>query len=154
MPNTLSTKEKFKKVESMIMKLNSLTKLGFQLSKSKEITSNGPAGESYELLFDNLNNRSIEFTFYPAINDKGDYIVVYIINNNTNSDFSVDSWLQRKDGTNQTNPFKLSSYTGEYSNQVEEFENFIDNLFCSPELRSILEGKQWVNIDFNWGNHK
>lgn len=150
----LSETDKIKEFDSMLARLNSLTSIGFNLRDSKHIQSKGPAGESYEFLLSSDNNVSVEFTFYPAIADKGDYVVVYVIDDKADKDFSLDAWVQKRSGTSQQSPFKLSNYSGEFEQQLKQFEKFVDALFYEPEMRAVLEGKDWVDMRFNWGDAK
>lgn len=154
MKNILAAAEKAKEFDSMLARLNSLKSFGFKIRGKKHIPSKGPAGESYEFLLSGDNDVSVEFTFYPAIGDKDDYVVVYAIDDKANRDFSLDAWVQKRRGISQQSPFKLSSYIGEFEQQVKDFEEFVDALFYEPELKSVLEGKAWPDVKFNWGEIK
>lgn len=154
MKNSISAKEKVKKLESMLVTLDSLAGIGFKHQSSKHVASKGPAGESYELLLSGDNNISVEFTFYPAFGDKSDYVVIYVIDNKADKDFSLDSWMQKRGVVSLESPFKLSSYTGEYDQQLSEFLEFVNALFNEAELRAVLEGKVWIDVKFNWGDIK
>lgn len=154
MESALSVTDKVKEFVSMLARLDSLASIGFKLLGSKYIPSKGPAGESYEFLLSNDNDISLEFTFYPATSEKGDYVVVYVIDDRVDKDFSLDAWVQQRRGTSQQSPFKLSSYSGEYQQQLKEFEKFVGALFYEKELRAVLEGKDWLDVKFNWGETK
>lgn len=154
MKNSIPVKDKAKKFESLLVMLDSLTSIGFKLKDSKHVSSKGPAGEKYEFLLSGDNGVSVEFTFYPAFGDKGDYIVIYVIDEKTDKDFSLDSWMQKRSATSQQSPFKLSSYSGEYEQQLREFMKFVNTLFNEAELRPVLEGKSWIDVKFNWGETK
>lgn len=154
MKNILSATDKIKEFDSMLARLDSLTSIGFKLKNSKHIPSKGPAGESNEFLLSSDNAVSVEFTFYPAIGDKDDYVVVYVINDKACKDFSLDVWVQKRNGISLQNPFKLSNYNGGFEQQLKEFEKFVDALFYEPDLRAVLEGKDWVGVKFNWGESK
>jgi len=142
--------DKIKAFYSMLMGLNSLTHIGFKLRDPRHVPSNGLAGESYEFIMEGRQSASVEFTFYPATADKGDYIVVYLIDYKTDKGFSLDAWLQKRYGVTHQSPFKLSNYSGEYDQQLKQFEKFVNDLFYNTELKSVLEGKEWIDINFNW----
>jgi hypothetical protein len=152
--NSILAKNKAQKIESMLMTLDSLTNIGFKLQSSKYVSSKGPAGESYEFLLSGDNDVSVEFTFYPAFNDKSDYVVIYVIDDKAGKDFSLDSWMQKRSTPSQESPFKFSTYKGEFEQQLKEFLKFVSTLFQEAELRAVLEGKTWVDVKFNWGDIK
>jgi hypothetical protein len=154
MNNSISVTEKATKFESNLVALDCLTDIGFKLQGSKHVSSKGPAGESYEFLLSGDNDVSVEFTFYPAFDDKGDYIVIYVIDDKTDKDFSLDSWLQKRSSVSEKSPFNLSFYSGVYEQQLKEFMQFVNTLFNEAELRSVLEGKSWIDVNFNWGETK
>ncbi|MDH5228442.1 MAG: hypothetical protein OEZ58_09225 [Gammaproteobacteria bacterium] len=154
MKNSTPVKDKAKKVESFLVMLDSLTSIGFRLKHTKHVSSKGPAGDSYEYLLSGDNGVSVEFTFYPAFGDKGDYIVIYVIDDKTDKDFSLDSWVQKRGTISQQSPFSLSSYSGEFEQQLREFMKFVNSLFSDLELLSVLEGKSWIDVRFNWGESK
>src|SRR5690606_21640111 len=154
MKSTLSVSDKIKEFDLMLSRLNSLTSIGFNLKDSKYIPSKGPAGESYEFLLSSGNDISVEFTFYPAAAGKDDYIVVYVIDDKTGKDFSLDAWMQKRSGFSEKSPFKLASYNGGFEQQINGFERFVDDLFCESDLKAVLRGRDWVDVKFNWGEAK
>jgi len=107
MKSTLSATDKTKEFDSMLARLDSLTSIGFKLRDSNHLPSKGPAGERYEFLLSSINDVSVEFTFYPAVADKDDYVVVYVIDDKTDKDFSLDTWVQARRGISDKSPFKL-----------------------------------------------
>lgn len=154
MKNSISVKDKAKNFESILVTLDSLTSIGYKLQGSKYVSSRGPAGESHEFLLSGDNDVSVEFTFYPAFSDKGDYVVVYVIDDKADKDFSLDSWMQNGRAASRESPFKLSTYSGEYEQQLWEFMRFVNDLLNEAKLRPVLEGKSWIDVKFNWGETK
>ena len=146
--------KKVKKFESMAKSVNILLDLGFQYNKFKHIPCHGPAGESFEFEFISKHGISVEFTFYPAFNNKPDYVVLYIINEKINRDFSLESWVQKYKSKPTISPFNLSSYHGDYEQQLNEFLNFLNKLFTDRNLKLVIEGKEWNDVKFNWGDLK
>lgn len=154
MKNTISIKDKAKKFELMLGTLDSLKSINYKLQLSKHVVSNGPAGDSFEFLISSDTGISIEFTFYPAYQNKSDYVVIYVINDNKDKDFSLDSWMQKYHTVSKKNPFSLSNYNGNYDQQLMGFFNFLNKLFKEEKLNNILEGKSWMDVEFNWGDLK
>lgn len=150
----ISVKNKAMNLESKLVTLDSLTGIGYNLQGSKHVLSKGPAGESYEFLLSGDNDVSVEFTFYPEFEEKGDYVIIYVVDDKTDKDFSLDSWMQMRRGASRESPFKLASYSGEYEQQITGFLKFVNSLFYEAELRAVLEGKAWLDVKFNWGDAK
>jgi hypothetical protein len=154
MDDSVSAKDRAIKFKDMLVKLDNLTNIGYKFQGCKHVASQGPAGESYEILLSGNSGVSVEFTFYPAFGDKGDYVVIYIINNKTDKDFSLDSWLQSRGAFTHESPFRLNSYGDVYDQQLIEFLKFVNALLNEAELKTVLEGKNWIDMEFNWGNIK
>lgn len=154
MRNLVSSKEKSHKIESMLVLLDRLSDSGFVFRGLTHAPSKGPAGESYKYLLSSDKDISVELIFYPEFEGKPDYILVYMTDNKTGKYFSLDSWLQKTISIGQRSPFDLSAYEGSFEQKLREFLIFLNNLFVSPELKAVVDGRVWVDVEFNWGGAK
>ena len=148
----MTTKEKASVLLNEFEQLDSLK--GLQHQGLSHIPPQGNSGERYEVYFSNDKQRAVEFTFYPEEKGKPDYLVVYLIDEATDQDFSLDAWLQKQGEYLDKSPFSLASYQGEFEEKVNSVARFINSCLLRPELTEVLQGASWLDVQFNWGESR
>lgn len=148
----MTSKEKASAILNEFEQLDSLKGLTHQ--GLSHIPTQGGGGERYEIYLSNNNQRAVELTFYPEEKGKPDYLVVYLINEGTDQDFSLDAWLQKQGEHLSRSPFSFASYQGAFEEKVKSVAHFIDTCLSRPELTEVLKGHKWLDIPFNWGKSR
>jgi hypothetical protein len=129
---------------------------------------NTETGKVTIVFIEKFIKREVEFCFIPlnARMEEHDLISLNIVRDN-NSFFNLQNYLRYKnidgfsrvsgntpdeyyDELRKSNPFYLINIEGEFDNRLRYFLSYIEKL-SDKYLRKILEGKDWVEIPFDWG---
>lgn len=149
----LSATEKAKLVRSKIVSLNSFLNASLAFQKQEYIQPTELLGECFEFWFSGEGGVDVSVSFSPKSNGN-DNFTVFIYNRKIGSDFCLDDWLKIHGVKNVIDSFRLSSYSGEFSERLDLFFMYLESIFSIPELMNILSGREWEEVPFNWAGMK
>lgn len=150
---TSDTRARIQYVREKLLNDNLLTTLGYEFYE--ELEEQDPlAGDSYIFVFINRDaKRLLKFYFTPEY--KGDSFIISSVTNMGNGEvLSIPQYLKCKNVySDDSAPFKLNSYAGNFYEQINGFLNFM-NEQLSLYMGNILGGQAWEQVPFDWGGYK
>ncbi len=129
--------------------LNVLKKLNFRMLDLEYIPPTKVVSESYQINLENESNRRIEIIYHPEPGISGIFLF-YIYQTSGNQPVELGDWLKKHKKLAEPNPFKLSSYSGEYKERLKKFFDFLSSVLSNSAMQEILKGNAWEDIPFDW----
>lgn len=113
----------------------------------------GPDEEPYYNI--KLSNRSNRL-FSMSIHFNSSVFITGFLENTLEKDsFMLTDWMLYHDKwRDQQSMFNLGTYPEDFAVAVTVFFENLNRLLEYPDLRMMLEGKDWKEIHFDWGNMK
>jgi hypothetical protein len=127
--------------------------------KGNKIVKDINDSDSLYVSFTNpLIQRSVVFDYFYLNfrHEIAEYFVVFIEKEpyaHSDDVHSIENIFKHEKKEHDASKFFLLNYEGTFERQVEQFCDYIIDLF-GKYLREWLSGEKWLDIPFDWGNYK
>jgi hypothetical protein len=134
----------------MLADLPSLQASGLEFRCVERRPPTQAIGESYVLHFSNGRRRSLDAIFYSQPSGM-DFFLINIVNDELQDTFALHNWMKKHAVYDETrNRFVLSSYSGEFGEKLASFLSYLDGVLRDDAMQSILNGRSWEKVFFDW----
>jgi hypothetical protein len=145
--------EKYKIIHTVLNEqMDILMKIGYRLVK-KNIEVIYPNIERYKIVFASQDREVLfSFTEKNVRNELLDSIRVMVSKDEYNF-FELETYLKIIGISSPEEKLKLTSYEGDFQDQMIKFCEFVKEIF-SNQLRKVISGDEWINVGMDWGSYK
>ncbi|WP_299462073.1 hypothetical protein [uncultured Microscilla sp.] len=150
--------EELNKVDSfklLMLKQQVISQLNLDYQEQEDSFESSQEIKSYGYKF-LKSNRGVEINLHIG---ESIWLSVYLKKEDYSEDdandfveptFNLEYWLWNNGYLFKKNPFKLTTYSTEFEQQVLGFFSFLGKVFKYKELKKILDGKIWNDGYFDW----
>lgn len=139
---------KFHSLEKELVAMPSIAQLDFFLTCNAYHPPTELMSEGFLMKFSNQYKREIDFIFYP--DDETDVVLITIINTATGTNFFLNHWIKKHKIPITTKHLHLHKYTGSFNEKIKHYVDYLNSTLENKDLVSILAGKTWQNVPFDW----
>ncbi len=122
----------------------------------RKVNKPGTEFERYEVTLRNATtDRSLEITFSPPRGDGRPAVsLLNVIRTSTDEFFSAKHYIKQHHGIDiGAEGSRYTTYSGTFEERVRAYLDFVTGLLAK-HLEPTLEGREWPQVDFDWGGHK